>query len=160
MVDHELSFPPGIDVLDVVLVIKDRHGMDTLLDSIVALQKCLIVAPGPIPRSEALPYQSPYASPAEASVWSYAKSKGKLIEVDISRLVIRESADGNERFYGVPGISGREILSGQAKTPAGMTNHLSETIRALSTQSKDLSGLPKPGKCPSDRRVRTPPRET
>lgn len=156
LIDNKASFPSDVNVVDVVLVINDEHGMNALLDSVVALQKYLTVAPGPIPRSGAPQGQSSTTGSASSSAWAYVKSKGELVEMDLSSLVIREAAEENGRFYGVDGVSGREILSGQAKAPSGVADQLSSTVRTLDQQSSDLSGLPKPGKCPGDRRVRAP----
>lgn len=67
------------------------------------------------------------------------------------------TADGvNEGFYGVPGVSVEGILSGQVKPPSGTSAQLNSTLNALEQQNPSLSGLPKPGSCPGDRRIRAP----
>ncbi|WPH03537.1 SH3 domain-containing protein [Acrodontium crateriforme] len=153
LIDNNTPFPSGVDVMDVVLVINDKHAMDTLMDDTVAVSKCLTVAPGAIPQSETQTSQSLHGPPDQAQVWSYAKSKGELVEFDLGSIVIREEATQNETFYGIAGISRREILSGQVKTPS-IRNHLSSTVDQLDKQTGSLSGLPRPGRCPGDCRVK------
>lgn len=145
LVDHNPGLlSPDTDALDVVLVI--NSGMKSLSDSVVALQKCLDIAAGPIAQGG--------PGSTQASTWSYAKSKGERVEIDLSSLRFREAADENARFYGVEGVSGSEILSGQVKAPSGVSDHLSRTLHVMDNQSGSLSGLPKPGKCPGDRRIK------
>lgn len=157
LIDSKSTFPRGIDVLDVMLIINDKHSMDILLDPIVALQKCLHVNPGPIPQSGGFSHSSVQALDFKGSIWSYAKSKGELAQIDLSCLVIREYTKENERFYGVEGVTGKEILLGHAKAPSGTTDHLARTVHALVKQNIDLSWLPRGRKCPGDYRVRSPP---
>lgn len=156
LVENKASLPSGVDVLDVVLVVNDKNAMEALLDPVVALKKCLSVAPGPIPHSEALGVQSPTTTAGNASVWSYAKSKGELVEIDLSELVIRDAGDENELYYGVAGVSRREILQGQAVPPSGVSDHLSSSVRSFERQTGSLSGLASAGKCPGDCPVSAP----
>jgi hypothetical protein len=76
--------------------------------------------------------------------------------MDLESMIIREANAENGRFYGLPGVSAREILSGQTKTSSSASDHLYSTLNAIDQQRQSLSGLPKPGKCPGDCRVRAP----
>jgi lipid-binding SYLF domain-containing protein len=154
IVDYDL--PQGVDVADVVIVVNNEDGLDVLSRPGGMLGKSLIVEPGPIPKTDA-PGAQLRETPRKKDVgFSYAKSKGHLIEMDLRPLVIHEATGENERFYAVPGISAREILSGQVSTPSGASDHLYSTLKAVDQEAPSLSGLPKPGKCPGDRRVRAP----
>lgn len=150
LIDYKPNLvPTDIDALDVVLVINDRGAMDSLSDCVVSLQRCLTVATGPVSQGRSVQ--------TSASAWSYAKSRGERVEVDLGHLVLREATKENARFYGVEGVSGREILSGQAKTPTGVSDYLSRMLNVMDSRSGNLSGLPKPGKCPGDRRLKAAP---
>jgi hypothetical protein len=139
VVHYEL--PEGVDVADMVVLVNSEDGFNP---------------PGPIPQSDA-PAASLRTMPRQKDLgFFYAKSKGELLEVDLRYLVIREATAENERSYGVPGVSARKILSGQVSIPSGTPDQLYSTLKALDQRSLSLSGLPKPGKCPGDRRIKAP----
>lgn len=150
------TLPQGVDVVDVVLVINDKTSMDALLGSDTMLGKCLPLAAGPIPRSGAPACKSFTAPLSSPSTFYYTKSKGELLDMDLSELILREAADANERFYDLAQISAREILSGKVKTPTGVAGHLNNILKTLDERSGSMSGLPKSRKCPGDCRVRVP----
>ena len=154
VVDFDL--PPSVDVADIVIVANDQHGLDLISSPSGILGKCLTVEPGPMPESDA--YAAPQRKiPRKKDVTLYyVKSKGHLTEMDLKPMVIREAHAENERFYEVPGVSAREILSGQTKTSSSASDHLYSTLNAIDRQVQSLSGLPKSGKCPGDCRVRVP----
>jgi lipid-binding SYLF domain-containing protein len=154
VIHYEL--PEGVDVADVVVLVNSEDGFKPRLTPGGLLELGLNIAPGPIPQSDA-PAASLRTMPRQEDLgFFYAKSKGELLEVDLRYLVIREATAENERFYGVPGVPAREILSGQVSTPSGISDQLYSTLKALDQRSLSLSGLPKPGKCPGDRRIKAP----
>lgn len=153
-VDYDL--PEGIDVADIVVVVNDEHGLEALSRPSNILGKGLAIMPGPIPQSQATASRSPTTARTKDMVFFYVKSKGQLVELDLGHLIIREAKAENERFCGMPGVSAKEILSGQVETPSGASDHLYSTIKSLERRSASLSGLPKSGKCPGDHRVRVP----
>lgn len=71
-------------------------------------------------------------------------------------MILREANSENERFYGVPEVSPKEALSGQAVSTSGASHQLYCTMRAIEKQTPSLSGLPKPGKCTGDCRTKAP----
>lgn len=118
--------------------------------------KGLKIEPGPIPQSDAYAARMRKAPGETTTNFFYAKSEGQLRQLDLKHLVIRVPDGENERFYGVPGISVEEILPGQVKSPSGASAQLNSTLNALEQQNPSLSGLPKAGSCPGDRRIRAP----
>jgi lipid-binding SYLF domain-containing protein len=154
VVHYEL--PEGVDVADVVILVNSEDGFKPRLTPGGLLELGLNIAPGPIPQSDAPAASLRTVTRQKDLGFFYAKSKGELLEVDLRYLVIREATAENERFYGVPGVSAREILSGQVSTPSGTSDQLYSTLKALDQRNISLSGLPKPGKCPGDRRIKAP----
>jgi lipid-binding SYLF domain-containing protein len=154
VVDYDL--PQGVDVADIVIVINDQHGMDLISSPSGMLGKGLTIEPGPIPETDAYAAKQRTIPRKKDVALYYVKSKGHLTEMDLKPMVIREAHAENERFYGVPGVSAREILSGQTKTSSSASDHLYSTLNAIDRQVQSLSGLPKSGKCPGDCRVKAP----
>ena len=154
VVDYDL--PQGVDVVDIVIIANGQDSLELLSSPNRTLGKTLNIEPGPIPESDAYAAQQHSAPRKKNVTLYYVKSKGHLAEMDLKQMVIREANAENERFYGVPGVSAKEILSGQTKTSSSASEHLYSTLSALDNQSQSLSGLPKSGKCPGDCRVRAP----
>jgi lipid-binding SYLF domain-containing protein len=154
VVNYDL--PPGVDVADIVIVVNDQNGLDLISSQSGMLGKDLAIEHGPIPESDAYAAQQRTTPRKKSVTLYYVKSKGHLAEMDLRSMIIREANTENERFYGVPGVSAREILSGQTKTSSGASDHLYSTLSAIDQQRQSLSGLPKSGKCPGDCRVRAP----
>jgi lipid-binding SYLF domain-containing protein len=154
IVDYDL--PESVDVADVVIVINDQHGMDLISSPSTMLGKWLTVELGPLPVTDA--YAAPQRSiPRKKDVTLYyVKSKGHLAEMDLKLMIISEANAENERFYGVPSVSAKEILSGQTKTSSSASDQLYSTLDTIDHQRQSLSGLPKSGKCPGDCRVKAP----
>jgi lipid-binding SYLF domain-containing protein len=154
VVDYDL--PEGVHVADIVIVINDQHGMDLVSSPSAMLGKSLTVEPGPLPETDAYAAKQRPIPRKKGVTLYYVKSKGHLAEMDLKPLVIREANAENERFYGVPGVSAKEILSGQTKTSSSASDQLYSTLDAIDHQRQSLSGLPKSGKCPGDCRVKAP----
>ena len=154
LIDYDL--PQDVDVADIVIVLNDEAQLSAVSGSNAMLGKALVIEPGPIPPSDT-PTGQLHNMPQKNDVaFFYAKSKGKLLELDLKPMVIRAAGAENERFYGVVGIAASEILSGNVGTPSGASDLLYNTLNALDQQSLHMSGLPEPGKCPGDCRIAEP----
>lgn len=154
LVDFHADLPTDVDVADVVLVVNDKYSVGILSRDDCILGKSLRIAPGPILKSDAGTESSYLTDSTDVPAWVYAKSKGQILDLDLSGLIVREALSENERAYGVAGISTREMMSGTVKGPARSTNYLFDTVSALESQSGDYSRLLAPGSCTSDRRIR------
>lgn len=157
VVDYAL--PPGVDVADIVIVINDETGMDLISSPTGTLGNGIAVEPGPMPESDAYAGQQSKIPRKRDVTLYYVKSKGHLAEMNLKSMAIREANAENESFYGVQGVSAKEILSGQTKTSSSASDQLYSTLDAIDHQRQNLSGLPKAGKCPGDCRVRAPTTE-
>ena len=152
----ELDLPEDVDVADIVVVLNDQDDLNAISRQAQSPGKALKTEPGPIPESDTYASHMCKALGEHTSNFFYAKSKGHLLQLDLRNLEIREASGENENFYGVPGVSVGQILSGQVKSPSGASAQLNSTLAALEKQNPSLSGLPKSGNCPGDRRVRAP----
>lgn len=155
LVNHTATLPPDVDVVDVVLIIRDKHNVAALSNPNANDWIPIESMPAPAPRASSAPDVPPTATQTKAAVWSYAKSKGHLlVDFELQGLSIRDSTSENEKFYDLPGVSALEILAGKVKAPSGGSDYLGKTLRAIDKEEDNYCGLPAAGKCPGDRRVK------
>lgn len=152
----DVDLPEGIDVADIVIAINNKDDLDAVSRQSEMPGKGLDLEPGPIPESDAYAAHMRKTPRESMANLLYAKSKGHLLHLDLRHLLIRPADQENEKFYGVPGVSVEEILSGQVKSPSDAPAQLNRTLNALEQPNSSLSGLPKAGNCPGDRRIRAP----
>jgi hypothetical protein len=95
-----------------------------------------------------------------APVWSYVKSRGLYVGVQIDGTVIAERKGENERFYGVEKVSNAQILAGKVAPPPGAFVSLWETLQAIEGREHDQSKLPPPGEPSPGDLVLEKPKET
>lgn len=148
--------PKDVDVADVVVAINKKDDFDTVLRQSDIPGKGLDVEPGPIPKSDAYTTRMRTTPRESMANFLYAKSKGHLLQLDVRYLVIRPADRENETHFGVSGVPIEGILSGQVKSPSDTSTQLNSTLNALEQPNLSLSGLPKAGNCPGDRRIRAP----
>lgn len=155
LVNYTAALPPDVDVVDIVLIIRDKHNVAALSNPNANDWTPIESVSGPTPRASSAPDVPPTATQSKAPVWSYAKSKGHvLVDFELQGLSIRDSTSENEKFYGIPGVTAQEILAGKVKAPSGGSDYLGKTLRAIDKEEDDYCGLPAAGKCPGDRRVK------
>ncbi|KAK3072015.1 hypothetical protein LTR53_007603 [Teratosphaeriaceae sp. CCFEE 6253] len=144
----------GADIYDCVCVINNNTGMEGFTRVRATLGAEISAAVGPLGGgstvdSEVFKRQSP--------VWTYTKSKGLYLGVQIDGTIIVERTSENERFYGVDKVRNKEILAGQIRPPSGgMLVSLWETLQACEGHSYDQSKLPPPGPAPGDHDLEHP----
>ena len=143
----------GADIYDCVCVINNDTGMEGFTRVRCTLGAELSAAVGPLGGgstvdSEVFKRQSP--------VWTYTKSKGLYLGVQIDGTIIVERTTENERFYGVDKVRNKEILAGQIRPPQGVLVSLWETLQACEGHSYDQSKLPPPGPAPGDMELEHP----
>jgi lipid-binding SYLF domain-containing protein len=108
VVDYDL--PLGVDVADIVIMANDQHSLNLISSLSVMLGKDLTIEAGLIPESDAYAAQQRVTPRKKGVTLCYVKSKGHLAEMDLKPMIIREVNAENERFYGVPGRHGHNIL--------------------------------------------------
>ena len=101
----------GAEAVDLVLLVMNRGGVDTLLDNKVSLGVDASVAAGPVGRRGAASTDAQL----NAQILSYSRSKGLFAGIDLSGGVLRPDKDANVEFYG-RAIAARDVLSGTMTT--------------------------------------------
>ncbi|GAC99407.1 hypothetical protein PHSY_007008 [Pseudozyma hubeiensis SY62] len=110
------GFLIGLDVYDVVLVLRNQKAVDAFKHPKVSLGGELSVAFGPVGNGAML------ESGIEAApCWSYVKSKGFYAGMQLDGTIVLKRDDENARFYKSPGIKVDSILAGQLPGPPPAT---------------------------------------
>lgn len=144
----------GADIYDCVCVINDEKGMEGFTRVRCTLGGEVSAAVGPLGGGSSVESE---LGKRRAAVWTYTKSKGLYVGVQVDGTIIAERTGENERFYGVEQIRNTQILSGQVRTPPGSMVQLWETLQASEGYAHNASLLPPPYS-PGDVTVE-PPRE-
>lgn len=106
------GFLIGLDIYDVVLVLRNQKAVDAFKQPKISLGGELSVAFGPVGNGAML------ESGVEAApCWSYVKSKGFYAGLQLDGTIVFKRDDENGRFYKSPGIKVDNILSGQLPGP-------------------------------------------
>ena len=103
----------GGQAVDLVLVIMNKNGLDSLLKSDFKIGGDASVAAGPIGRSA----EAATDLLMEAEILSYSRARGLFAGVSLNGSVINEDEDANRDFYGRP-IRNAQILD-ESPRPVG-----------------------------------------
>ena len=146
------GFMIGIDVYDVVLVLRTKSAVDSFANPKINLGGELSLVAGPLSGTAMAD-----AGYKQAPLWSYVKSKGFYAGVQLDGTVIIERQDENARFYGVSKISARELLMGSHSMHVPVdAEGLIATIQAASDR-KDVNASDIPaGPAPSEAYAQDP----
>lgn len=106
------GFLIGLDIYDVVLVLRNRKAVDAFKHPKISLGGELSVACGPVGNGAQLD-----TSVNSAPCWSYTKSKGLYAGLQLDGTAVLKRDDENHRFYKNPSLSVEQILSGQLQEP-------------------------------------------
>lgn len=131
-----IGFQLGGQATDLVLLVMNRKGAESILSSQVKLGADASVAAGPKGRDA----QAATDAYMGAEILSYSRSQGLFAGVSLAGATLRADNDANQRVYGRK-ITAREIvLDGKASVPkAG--RHLVKVLQKHSprNQSKQIS---------------------
>jgi len=101
----------GAEQTDLVLLIMNQRGVDTLLNDKISLGADASVAGGPVGRTAS-------AVQLNAEILSYSRSSGVFAGIDLSGGVLRPDNDADARAYG-PHVTARQVVTRRmAKLPA------------------------------------------
>ncbi|KAL9105439.1 MAG: hypothetical protein Q9227_009400 [Pyrenula ochraceoflavens] len=148
----------GADIYDCIAVINNDRGMEGFTRVRCTLGGEISAAVGPLGGGSTLDSE---ILKRQAPVWTYTKSKGLYLGVQVDGTVIVERTNENERFYGTEKIRNVQILAGQVKPPLGTAVQLWETLQAAEGHAHDQDKLPPPGeKSPGDHELERPREES
>ncbi|PWN52107.1 DUF500-domain-containing protein [Violaceomyces palustris] len=119
------GFLIGLDIYDVVLVLRTQKAVDAFKHPKFSLGGELSVTAGPVGNGAMID-----SGIEAAPCWSYVKSKGFYAGVQLDGNIILKRDDENARFYGTPGVSVSDILNGNIVSPPAACIPLWQTIYA------------------------------
>lgn len=99
----------GGQAADLVLVINEGRGLETLVSNQFKLGVDAAVAAGPVGRDA----QASTDLQLRAQILSYSRSRGLFAGVTVNGSTIRQDRDANQRFYGKP-LETKQIIFGPA----------------------------------------------
>jgi lipid-binding SYLF domain-containing protein len=103
----------GASAVDVVMLVMERKGMDSLLKSKFTLGGDASVAAGPVGREAAADTDALMS----AKILSYSRSKGVFAGLELKGTTLHQDGGANKALYGKE-IDAPDILGGKVETPA------------------------------------------
>jgi lipid-binding SYLF domain-containing protein len=108
-----VGFQIGAEATDVVMLVMNREGIDSLLKSKFTLGGEASVAGGPVGRSSTAETDAAM----KAKILSYSRSRGAFAGVSLQGVTLHQDEDANKGVYGKP-LQSDEILNGKVAAPA------------------------------------------
>ncbi|KAH9451368.1 hypothetical protein MJO29_009141 [Puccinia striiformis f. sp. tritici] len=134
----DLALLAGIDVYDVVLVLRTQQAVMSFANPKVTLGAELAIVSGPI--GNGVSFES---SPDISPIFSYTKSKEIYGGLQLDGNIILEREDENARFYGRK-VKAEQILQGGAVAVPRHASGLIAVIDAAEGNAYDPSDFPEP----------------
>jgi lipid-binding SYLF domain-containing protein len=125
------GFQIGGQDTDLVLIAMSHNAFDRLLTDKVKLGGDIAVSAGPVGRNS----QISTTELANASFFSYSRSKGLFAGVDLTGDVVNQNHDDTREYYGHE-VPFQTILTGGVPVPAG-AQHFVRTVSQLFHASGD-----------------------
>lgn len=109
-----VGFQIGAEATDVVMLVMNRTGIESLLKSKFTLGGEASVAGGPVGRSSSAETDAAMKS----KILSYSRSRGAFAGVSLQGTTLHQDEDANKAVYGKE-LGSDEILNGKVTAPAG-----------------------------------------
>jgi len=103
----------GASAIDVVMLVMERGGMDSLLKDKFTLGGDASVAGGPVGRATTAETDAAM----KAKILSYSRSRGVFAGLELKGATLNQDGNANKALYGRE-IDAAEILGGKVATPA------------------------------------------
>jgi SH3 domain-containing YSC84-like protein 1 len=103
----------GASAIDVVMLVMERGGMDSLLKDKFTLGGDASVAAGPVGRAAAAETDAAM----NAKILSYSRSKGVFAGLELKGTTLNQDNNANKALYGKE-MDAKEIMGGQVQSPA------------------------------------------
>jgi lipid-binding SYLF domain-containing protein len=99
----------GGQAVDLILVIRNRRGLENLVSNQFKLGAAAAVAAGPLGREA----EASTDLQLRAQILSYSRARGLFAGVTVNGSTVRQDQDANERFYGQR-LETQQIVFGSA----------------------------------------------
>ena len=126
-----VGFQIGGKATDLVLLVMNRKGADSILDSKVKLGVGASVAAGPKGRSS----QAATDAYLRAEILSYSRSQGLFAGLSLQGSTLRPDDDASARIYGRK-IKARDIVLGKAIAVPASGQHLVRVLQARAPRNE------------------------
>lgn len=144
-----LGFLVGVDIYDCVVVINSYEALAAFSKIRCTLGTEVSAVAGPVGVGGVLDTE---VHKRQAPIFSYLKSRGFYVGVQIDGTIVIERTDENERFYGER-ISVGDIVAGKVRHVPSETKRLLETIRAVQGDTNIDQALLPSGLTPADHEI-------
>lgn len=125
------GFQLGGQATDFVLLVMNRDGAKSILNSRVKLGGDMAVAAGPVGRNAAASTDIAM----RAQILSYSRSRGLFAGISLAGSTLRPDNSGNEKLYG-KGVSGEDIVINSKIQPPASARLLLSTLNRKSPKLK------------------------
>lgn len=109
---------------DVILVFKNRKGVEGLLKGKFTLGADAAVAAGPVGRSA----EAATDVMLKSEILSYSRSRGLFAGVSLEGAALLIDEDATDVYYGKKGLHSSEILAGKSGKPSAATRNLKSLL--------------------------------
>jgi lipid-binding SYLF domain-containing protein len=109
-----VGFQIGASATDVVMLVMNRSGIESLLKSKFTLGGDASVAGGPVGRSSTAETDAAM----KAKILSYSRSRGAFAGISLTGMTLNQDEDANKAVYGKQ-LDSEQILGGSVAMPAG-----------------------------------------
>jgi lipid-binding SYLF domain-containing protein len=121
-----VGFQIGASATDVVMLVMNRSGIESLLKSKFTLGGDASVAGGPVGRSSTAETDAAM----KAKILSYSRSRGAFAGVSLTGMTLNQDEDANKAVYGKQ-LDSEQILGGTVAMPPG-AKPLTQTLTKYS----------------------------
>lgn len=108
-----VGFQIGAVSTDLIMVVRNKHGMESLLSDKFTLGADVSAAAGPVGRSASADTDAKL----NAEILAWSRAKGLFAGVSLKGATVRNDIDANEELYGKR-LTNREILTGDMRAPS------------------------------------------
>lgn len=108
----DIGFQLGVEGTDLVILVLNEEGAQSLMNSKVKLGAEASVAAGPVGRTQ----EASTNEVMKAQMLSYSRSRGLFAGVSVSGMTLRADGDANESLYGEK-VRPQQILRGEVTMP-------------------------------------------
>jgi lipid-binding SYLF domain-containing protein len=103
----------GGQAADLILVIMNRKGLESLVNNQFKIGADASAAAGPVGRDA----QASTDIQLRAEILSYSRARGLFAGVTVNGSTVRQDGDANQRFYGAPLTTRDIVFGGKGGTP-------------------------------------------
>ncbi|MFC1631684.1 lipid-binding SYLF domain-containing protein [Candidatus Omnitrophota bacterium] len=121
------GFQFGAQAVDLILVVMNKRGLESLLKNRFTLGGDIAVVAGPVGRVASADTDLLF----KAGVLSYSRSKGIFAGVALKGAVVAPDDEANHAYYSGP-VGAREIILGERIVPPATAKPIIETLKRFS----------------------------